>query len=1431
MEKDKNSEPIKARKKIKPNNQSLITASEIDLKLKTDIIANEFNQYVIKQIRSEQHKQTSDNDNDLIESQTKDYDTLRKKILERDDTKKYKRFLIKNVQSNLEKLLSVRDNLGLNEIPFLEGYIEKNKFQNYDKLFDYNELINQYRKIYENNEAITLFDFIESEYKKEVYNYINSYTDYPLNFKANYNNLFDDSNPLSLVKYLLELYKVGKDIDDIELYDKFNGYNNIDISNLLSDILFKTGYNLIGEINKKYCDDNDRTIIVKKLISPNLMGMLLRNTHIKYTLKNPLFPIVSNNAITCFETMYTNNDNNKKLYVTRTIGEILLMITSPLNKGIKKENRPQIYMTFDGTRPKSTDYHKWNGFQIFDMDLKKFCEDGGDIHKLKNKLYQELTKYRWFLFIVFSSSGKGLHIYTKVAPPINVYITDNKDEKNNIFSQYWYTISYHTKFIIINKFLYSNRYELGFKQSEFVNSVSNDINSGYNELEYNELKYLDNTVGRITSGIRLTYDTNPLINEAFMDLPIQVNLFDENIVDKNYTRKIYDFSSVINQKFVETIDNIIEDYRMLLQSETEGQPIAKTKKVNIDNLVLKGYDVSTYKELPLSKIKYKLRYEVCNTLASLFGKDGLQLAHKILRSKECGNENEINAFYASALRNKKEPSKYGVDILTSCGIVKSVKKELNVELCDKYKLYLKNLLEKNLVKGDKKYQLDLNDDEFLSSRFDYIFKRLIKHDKINLIYAQPAVGKTTLIKDLSKTKRVMLVLPFISVIKNKIEYDKDIMDSFECYYDDKDISKMEYGINVVTTFDKFSRCNHEKIARMFDYIVIDEEHLLFNSQYRIGTTSTAIRNIFKLYHTIANDPFSASVIMMTGTPTGSSFFFSDISNVIKVNKRLKDKSIEFHICDDLLDATTRLSYKISEKIRNGYKIIIPTNKGDIYVEKIIGMVEYLLEDLGRPIKYGYYKRSNIEQEICKIINEQNSVGDYDIIFCSNYLSVGIDINDDVDFAVFYLGQWSAYEIEQFNSRIRLQDIESYYFIQTLTNEGKFNELLYEIPTLQLKLTEDDVQNFVDDKSIAGKKEEFIAQYDPVLHTISTPGFIIFGKQIKFDREQYELINFENKYNECFQHPLKIADILYDYGYNVIVSTEFEGLSNELQMTLKEVGIISAKEERLNKNRELYGTIIDLIQFNDYKSESTGLEFHNVIEHISKNRYDIVEDRDLDVTDNQYVKIIYNHFSQPEKIIVKSKVALDKVLSTVRYLISRYSKNTALRIVEKYVRDDSIFVYNKFVRAINLTKILDAHTNNDLTPAVENSIEKIYEFVDLFEMDKNMSVKYTKYIEFVDLLTNDYIDYLGINIKTKYGWDKLRETMNSLFSDICIRKTVGKGMVRFEYNKLPEQDNIEIINKKSIDLLIEKIFSITETVVKNDKLDIKRHLIKFVDQPF
>ena len=130
----------------------------------------------------------------------------------------------------------------------------------------------------------------------------------------------------------------------------------------------------------------------------------------------------------------------------------------------------------------------------------------------------------------------------------------------------------------------------------------------------------------------------------------------------------------------------------------------------------------------------------------------------------------------------------------------------------------------------------MEDGKYLGDYFDEILSR-ITHEKINILDVPPGAGKSEFAKKLAKNgKRVLLVLPYISVIKNKVENDETIINDFDVFYGNKSIKDMEYGINAVTTFDKFSKANVDKISNMFDYIFIDESHLLFTSQYRIEAT-------------------------------------------------------------------------------------------------------------------------------------------------------------------------------------------------------------------------------------------------------------------------------------------------------------------------------------------------------------------------------------------------------------------------------------------------------------------------------------------------------------------------------------------------------------------------------------------------------------------
>ncbi|KAA6397253.1 MAG: hypothetical protein EZS28_007220 [Streblomastix strix] len=611
---------------------------------------------------------------------------------------------------------------------------------------------------------------------------------------------------------------------------------------------------------------------------------------------NSRLSFISNNAVTCYKNTWVTSENNIMTYCTRTLGELLIAITDNKREHVDKENREQIYITYDGTRPHVDEYQKWNGLQVFDLDLKEYT---GNIDYLKIKLFEILQEYHWFLWICKSSSGKGLHIYTKVTPAHHVYV---KIKDNELISKYWYKINFIHKSGLIYAILYD---------------LHNDPNIPitFNELEDDfDVKDFDKVVQRITTGIRLTYDKDILVNSDFLDLHVSVGLTQTKFgwLNKDEITRIWfrqtDFNTKLQFEIFELVDALANN-KNEVEKEEKSKKTITTLNVDFDEL----------KALPRT---------------NLYGKDGLNLAHTILDSKGCDNIREINGMYACALSNKKETSKIGLDILRKA-----------------------------------------------------------------------------------------------------------------------DIRKIDYGVNVVTTFDKFAKSSYDKI-----------------------TTAQAVKKITELFFISVNDPFAAKLCLLTGTETGETYFFGQVANVIKIRKKSLEKSMEFHICDDMTDCITRLANKVAALIIEGYRIIIPTNKGDIYSEKLIGMITYLI---GRKPKYAYYKRSNNEQEICDIINDTNSIGDYEIVFCSNYLSVGVDILDRYKFASIYFGPFSGYEIEQFNARIRKTGIRSLYCIATENANGYINEDLLEEPNMVLRLTSDDINNFKDDKEIASAKQEFIAQYDPM----------------------------------------------------------------------------------------------------------------------------------------------------------------------------------------------------------------------------------------------------------------------------------------------------------------------------------------------------------------
>lgn len=1320
-------------------------------------------------------------------------------IINSEDTKKLKKQLYNEIRKEKEDYLQLRTDLyGLNKLneTNLKEYItlEKTDLYSFSKLPLYRDLLIDSIKLSDlHNQLIVdkqqLIDEDLNQTKIEIVN----------RKEKNLEVLQYDA--LSLIIKIREMYNITNDMDDIDIFDKFEYNSNIDYSEELSYII------------KQIIKLNPKQQFLNILLNTKDSNIVLSDKFLSVLFSNKF---ISSNEVTCFENMYSNNLNNRDVFMTRTLGELLLEIINPDNVNISKEKRQQIYMTYDGTRPSKEEYYKWNGLQVFDLDLKDWIKQGGSIEELKKLLHINLCNFNWYLWICKSSSGNGLHIYTKVAPPFHSF---TEPSKNEYISKYVHQVNYISKRQVINEILY-------LIHSNQSNSVRFDIdNYGYDNLTN---KYLDNVVSRITAGIRLSFDMQPLINNKFIDLPLgfdltkSINGINEFNIDKIFITKH-------DKTIINIIDNInnnlaITDYDKWLDGNNTNREkfdLSKYKElVNINT------DLDEIKPIDRSKINYVTRYNVCNTLAAIFGNEGLPLAHILLDSKKCKNEYEINSFYSCAISNGKEPTKLGLELLKKNGIIKSIDNSLteqvNNTFKDELKTQINQVIDIDTESGFFDYHLSNN--EYLSDIQDKLESR-ITGEKVNVIISPAGSGKTNMILNLAKQgKRIMLVLPYISIISNKIENDEKIRKYFDVYYGNRDIRDIQPNRNVVTTFDKLSRANYEKISRMFDYIMIDEEHLLYISSYRIDTTSNVIKKIKDLYYISNNDPLAAKIILLTGTQIGHEQFFSKVQNTIRVYKKSNYKSMEFLMCDDSLDALITLSYRVTELLKDKYTILIPTNKGELYSEKLIGMIQYLL---GREVKYGYYKRSNIEQEICRLINEQTTVGDYEIIFCSNYLSVGVDINDtDKKFASIYLGNFSGYEIEQFNARIRKEKIKSIYCIITQDNQGNIKQELLNEPDLILRITNEEVENFLDDKNIAKAKNEFIAEYDPILRKITTAGFSLINGKIDFNLEEYELITFENKYNDCMQHPVKVAKELAKYGYDITVTENVSIVDKSQQELIKKIGIDSMFAEKQKKHNLMIGTFLDLVNQNNYENEN-GLEFHNLIEWIGKNNDKIIENRNLFDTKNNkeiFVKPIYDVFATPVKIEVKSKEALEKMLKYAKYLVTKYSPKKSSSILLQYVDDNGILKQKYFKRAINLMKLIDSSDANELSEPITKILNKMYRFVDQFEVDKNFRIGYDTYKTQMNMWINEYVEDLGIKLNTKYAFEKVRDCINELLNDLCTKQTSKNGL-RFSYNKLPEQDSVVILNRKSIDSLVTNMFKLSEVnTIADTNIVRKKHII-------
>ena len=939
--------------------------------------------------------------------------------------------------------------------------------------------------------------------------------------------------------------------------------------------------------------------------------------------------------------------------VSTTLDVLINTITNPQNAKVTKTNRKVVYSTSNGVRPVGdAAFELWNGFQVIDMDIKN--EELAD--KLKVHIFNKLYKCNWFVGVTKSASGLGLHVYTKIA----VAQSDEGDRKKK---KLLYLTNFRHKYSFVYLACLSAAEEFGFTKEQL-------------------LDWMDISMFRPQQGAFIGYDPHPLISTRFFEDFIYVNF--DNIEDIGHPDIDWvshpDLKGIFKRwEFFEEMDDTIE--------------VTVIDKPDLE------FDTH-------NKVHYKHfeRWRLANTLVALYG---LEQGTKYLRMI-CSNnikDKELQADCITASRHNKPVDVWAVNRLNSSH---GFKIKLNVEDTSFDETSIFSSMDKvdnpTLIKESKDTKTyHLTKDQYLGN---IRWQLLEDIGRVTLLEAGAGLGKTEMVKQLaSEGKKVMMVMPFTSTIKAKVENNKYW---YYSYGSRKPRLDVECGLSL--TVDKFSHLNLMDIkANGFDYIFIDESHLLFMSEYRpvMSKVIEMVRNT------------EIPIILMSGTPSGELVFFPDIKHLKVIKDDDREKEFRVNLVDTTNHQMFHMCKHMARDIHEGKRILFPTNSGTLYSEQIKAGVTYFLQtDYGdfNEVRLNYYKKSNVGEKFMDDVNFDKTVRDTRILLCTTYLSVGVDILDRYNFSIYFADLMMPQEVEQFANRLRSNNLYINLYVAKNDAEGN-SRSLHRYKEMNFKLNDEEIKNVHSILRLCNamiERNPVEYRYNSLISSIIHDNKFIeyneIDKKYYLHEIAYKTIYFERKYREYVQQLPVLMKGMQSYGYQVSSKDwgEFTVEGAEIFSDVRNV-MRQAYDDRAALNTTHIEELMDIItedRLPTYKEVLAG-------------RFDIRkgdEWRD-DLTNNL--------------MIVKNVEVFEKVVPIFISLSKQYDVEQIRAIFEHCRNKGGSFNFAAIKRIRTLVNIVYNDKNNRLDLPIKEFMEEAYEFSEyktckVSEMQqfiKNFAIRY------------------------------------------------------------------------------------------------------------
>lgn len=935
-----------------------------------------------------------------------------------------------------------------------------------------------------------------------------------------------------------------------------------------------------------------------------------------------------------------------------TLDKVVATITDINNKNIQKTYRKAIFSTSNGVRPTGeAAYDIWNGFQVIDMDIK----DASMAKKLKAKLFKALHKCNWFMGIAFSASGMGLHIYTKIAVPetldvpvMNGYAKDVATDTQK--RKMLYLTNFRHKFSFVYIACLAVAEELEFTKEDL-------------------LKWLDKAMNKPQQGAFLGYDAHPFINTGFFEDFIYID---------------FDNASEIGAADVDWISH--PDLRSIFK----GQEWMELNNNN-DNLSITATtdDVAVNAH---TKVHYKHneRWRLANTLVALYDKVQGYNYLRMICSNDIKNR-ELQSDCETAKRHNKMIDPWAVNRLNSVHGF-NIKLSIDDQNFNENEIFtaMGSIENPTIVyKAKDTKTFNIKKTEYLG---DIRGELLNACGRITLIEAGAGVGKTEMVKSLVRNgKRILMVMPFTSTIKAKVEQDPDW---YYCY-GNKKVRLDMVNNGLCMTIDKFAGLeniggvNAIKAAG-YDYIFIDESHLLFQSEYRpvMPKVIDMIRNT------------EVPIILMSGTPSGELTFFSNAVHLKVIKEETRKKVFTVNLTDKPNDQLYHMARQMASDIAQGRRILFPCNRGTLYSKQVKAAVKYFLEfehAIYDDVNLQYYKKSNVGDTFMDDINIEKTIKDVQILMCTTYLSVGVDILDRYNFSIYFEDLMMPQEVEQFANRLRANDLFINMYVAKNDSEGntrslhKYRDVNFEIDDEEKKFVLSVIQ--LCNSMIERNNKEF--KSNAIVYAMLKDCTFIEHNPIDdkyyLNLTAYKTVCFERKYREYVQQLPVLMKGMEAYGYEItsIDRNSFSCDGLEDFANLKDL-VKLAYNDQLQLNTTHIEELMDEI------NENTLPLFKQVLNGL----FDIRKG-------NSWKPDMSNG-----RIIVKNVEVFEKVIPIFASFSKRYSCEQIKDIFDHCRNKNNTFNFAAIGRIKTLVNLIYNDKNNRLDIPIKDFMIETYKFSEL-----------------------------------------------------------------------------------------------------------------------